>query len=117
MAATEQNYKKRGSEPGRPSRFAALPSRSALPQPVLLDVPEWSAQKGCHLERHLSEANPFGFVAVVFIGAWATYSWRGPRGGWRATDLLVFASSVVLIYGAAACLGWWGGRSMRQTNA
>lgn len=58
-----------------------------------------------------------GLVAVVFIGVWATYSWKGPRGDWRATDLLVFASSVALIYGAAACLGWWCGRSMRQTNA
>ena len=59
----------------------------------------------------------FGLLAVVLIGAWATLSWKGPRGGWGATDILVFASSVVLIYSAAACLGWWCGRSIRQANA
>ena len=59
----------------------------------------------------------FGLLAVVLIGAWATLSWKGPRGGWGAADILVFASSVVLIYSAAACLGWWCGRSIGQTNA
>lgn len=59
----------------------------------------------------------FGLLAVVLIGGWATLSWKGPRGGWGASDILVFASSVILIYSAAACLGWWCGRSIRQTNA
>jgi hypothetical protein len=59
----------------------------------------------------------FGLLAVVLIAAWAALSWKGPRGGWGATDILVFASSAVLIYSAAVCLGWWCGRSIRQTNA
>jgi len=59
----------------------------------------------------------FGLLAVVLISAWATLSWKGPRGGWGAIDILVFASSVVLIYSAAVCLGWWCGRSLGRTNA
>jgi hypothetical protein len=59
----------------------------------------------------------FGLMAVLLIGAWATLSWKGPRGGWGAIDILIFASSVVLIYSAAVCLGWWCGRSIRQANA
>ena len=59
----------------------------------------------------------FGLLAVVLIGAWATLSWKGPRGGWGAADILACASSVVLIYSAAVCLGWWCGRSIRETNA
>jgi hypothetical protein len=58
-----------------------------------------------------------GLLAVVLIGSWATLCWKGPRGGWGATDILVFASSVVLICSAAVCLGWWCGRSIRETNA
>ncbi|MBL8290256.1 MAG: CehA/McbA family metallohydrolase, partial [Bryobacterales bacterium] len=55
----------------------------------------------------------FGLAAVVVVGAWATYSWKGPRGGWGAGDVILFAASVVLIYGSAACLGWWCGRKIR----
>jgi hypothetical protein len=56
-------------------------------------------------------------VAVVLIGAWAILYLKGPRGGWAAADILVFACSVVLTYSAAACFGWWCGPSIRQPNA
>jgi hypothetical protein len=56
-------------------------------------------------------------VAVVLVSAWAILYLKGPRGGWTAAETLVFACSVVLIYSAAACLGWWCGRATRQPNA
>jgi hypothetical protein len=55
-------------------------------------------------------------VAVVLIGVWAILYLKGPRGGWTAAEVLAFACSVVLTYSAAACLGWWCGRSIRQAD-
>jgi hypothetical protein len=56
-------------------------------------------------------------VAVVLISAWAILYLKGPHGGWAAAEILVFTCCVVLTFSAAACLGWWCGGAIRQTNA
>lgn len=56
-------------------------------------------------------------IAVVLIVAWVVLYLKGPRGGWVAAEVFLFAFSVVLTFSGAACLGWWCGRSIRRTNA
>ena len=56
-------------------------------------------------------------TGVALIGAWTILYLKGPRGGWVLAEISVFAFSAVLAFSAAACLGWWCGRSIRRMNA
>ena len=90
--------------------FGAFPAFSA----VVLTI---AARKRGVRPGSVVSAFLLSLVAVVLIGAWVILYVKGPRGGWEAAEILVIACSVVLTYSAAACLGWWCGRSIRQTNA
>ena len=56
-------------------------------------------------------------LAALLMSAWIILYLKGPRGGWSAGEILVFSSSAILTYSAAACLGWWCGRRLRRANA
>ena len=55
--------------------------------------------------------------AFLVIAAWAILYLKGPNGGWSVGEIVVSTASFFLCYGAAACIGWWSGRSIRQQNA
>lgn len=90
--------------------FVAFPAFSA----VVLKI---AARKPGFGPGSVAGAFLLSLVAVVLISVWAILYLKGPRGGWAAADILVFACSVIVTYSAAACLGWWCGRAIRQANA
>ena len=58
-----------------------------------------------------------GSSVFVVIAAWTILYLKGPSGGWGAGETLVSTASLVLSYSAAACIGWWSSRSIRQRHA
>jgi hypothetical protein len=90
--------------------FVAFPAVSAV-------VLKLAARKRGFRPGSVAGVFLLSLVAVVLISAWAILYLKGPRGGWTAPEILVFACSAVLAYSAAACLGWWCGRAIRQTHA
>ena len=55
-------------------------------------------------------------LAVAVVATWVTLYLKGVRGGWTSIEMLVSLASVCVTFTASACLGWWSGRTVRQTN-
>lgn len=58
----------------------------------------------------------FGAIAAAALAGWATFSWRGPRGNWAASEVLVAAASLTVLFAASACVGWWCGRRIGRSH-
>ena len=49
-------------------------------------------------------------IALAALVLWLTVHLRGPRGGWRVSEMLAATVAEAVAMAAAACVGWWSKR-------